>query len=81
MERRGVRITTERTQDAHECLVQRVATAREFNWILVHAIMKFLNFSECVHEFAVSDDLSIPEVKFGKEQTFTNAAQWFKAEL
>ena len=60
---------------------QRVVTAREFNQIPVHAIMKFLNFSKCVHGFAVSGDLSIPGVKFGKEQAFANAVQWFKAAL
>ncbi|KAL5492295.1 hypothetical protein ACEPAI_3742 [Sanghuangporus weigelae] len=38
-------------------------------------------FPKCVHGFAVRGDLSIPEVKFGKEQAFVNAVQWFKAKL
>ena len=38
-------------------------------------------FPKCVHGFAVRGDLSISEVKFGKEQSFANAVSWFKAKL
>ena len=38
-------------------------------------------FPKCVHGFAVRGDLSISEVKFGKEQSFISSVSWFKAKL
>ena len=38
-------------------------------------------FPGCGHGFAVRGDLSKPEVKFGKEQSFVNAVEWFQKYL
>jgi hypothetical protein len=34
-------------------------------------------FPKCTHGFAVRGDLSIPEVKAGKEGAFKAAVEWF----
>lgn len=38
-------------------------------------------FPGCTHGFAVRGDLSIPEVKAGKEGAFKNAIEWFIKKL
>ena len=38
-------------------------------------------FPGCTHGFAVRGDLSIPEVKAGKEGAFKNAVEWFIKKL
>ncbi|KAI0029561.1 Alpha/Beta hydrolase protein [Vararia minispora EC-137] len=38
-------------------------------------------FAGCSHGFAIRGDLSIPRVKQGKEDAFTNTVQWFKTYL
>lgn len=38
-------------------------------------------FAGCTHGFAVRGDLSVPAIKAGKEQAFSNSVEWFHKYL
>lgn len=38
-------------------------------------------FPGCTHGFAVRGDMSVPEIKKGKEEAFENSVKWFQKYL